>query len=209
VINKVDRENARPHKVLDMVFDLFVALKANDEQLDFPIIYASAKNGFAMREIHENSEDMTPLFEAIVKFIPPPPIATEAYFQMLVSNLHYSDYLGRIALGRIVSGRVAVGDDIVCIHRDGRREHGTSLRFSPTQAWQQVETQHASAGDIVGLCGFEEVLYRRDVDRSRGASAPAICRYRSAYDSDAILVNDSPFAGAKENLSPLVMCASD
>ena len=70
VINKVDRENARPHKVLDMVFDLFVELKANDEQLDFPIVYASAKNGFAMREMHENSEDMTPLFEAIVKFIP-------------------------------------------------------------------------------------------------------------------------------------------
>ncbi len=70
VINKVDRENARPHKVLDMVFDLFVELKANDEQLDFPIVYASAKNGFAMREIHENSEDMTPLFEAIIKFIP-------------------------------------------------------------------------------------------------------------------------------------------
>ncbi len=87
-----------------------------------------------MREIHENSEDMTPLFEAIVKFIPPPTIATEPYFQMLVSNLHYSDYLGRIALGRIVSGRVAVGDSIVCIHRDGRRSAPTSPRSSPTPA---------------------------------------------------------------------------
>ncbi len=109
VINKVDRENARPHKVLDMVFDLFVELKANDEQLDFPIIYASAKDGFAMRELHENSEDMTPLFEAIVKHVPAPTVSTEPYFQMLVSNLDYSDYLGRIALGRIVSGRVGWG----------------------------------------------------------------------------------------------------
>ena len=160
VINKVDRENARPHKVLDMVFDLFVELKANDEQLDFPIVYASAKNGFAMREIHENSEDMTPLFEAIVKLIPPPTIATEPYFQMLVSNLHYSDYLGRIALGRIVSGRVAVGDSVVCIHRDGRRERGNVTALFTYAGLQQVETQHASAGDIVGLTGFEEVYHR-------------------------------------------------
>jgi GTP-binding protein len=195
VINKVDRENARPHKVLDMVFDLFVELKANDEQLDFPIIYASAKNGFAMREIHENSEDMTPLFEAIVKFIPPPTIATEPYFQMLVSNLHYSDYLGRIALGRIVSGRVAVGDSIVCIHRDGRRERATVTALFTYAGLLQVETQHASAGDIVGLTGFEEVFIGETLtDREERVPLqfvdidPPTIRMR-------ILVNDSPFAG--------------
>src|SRR6266536_494552 len=116
VINKIDRENARPHKVLDMVFDLFVELKASDEQLDFPVVYASAKNGFALRELHENNEDMTPLFEAIVKHVPPPTISADPFFQMLVSNLDYSDYLGRVALGRIVSGRVKVGDSIVCIN---------------------------------------------------------------------------------------------
>src|SRR4026209_1183773 len=110
VINKIDRENARPNKVLDLVFDLFVELKATDEQLDFPIIYASAKDGFATRELNEKTKDMTPLFEAIVQHVPPPKISTEPFFQMLVSNLDYSDYLGRIALGRIVSGRVAVGD---------------------------------------------------------------------------------------------------
>ena len=195
VINKVDRENARPHKVLDMVFDLFVELKANDEQLDFPIIYASAKNGFAMREVHENSEDMTPLFEAIVKFIPPPTIATEPYFQMLVSNLHYSDYLGRIALGRIVSGRVAVGDSVVCIHRDGRREPGNVTALYAYAGLEQVETQHASAGDIVGLTGFEEVYIGETLtDREERTPLqfvdidPPTIRMR-------ILVNDSPFAG--------------
>src|SRR5437660_9279014 len=94
VINKIDRENALPHKVLDSVFDLFVELKATDDQLDFPIIYASAKNGFAMREMHEDNKDMTPLFEAIVQHVPPPKISAEPFFQMLVSNLDYSDYLG-------------------------------------------------------------------------------------------------------------------
>ncbi len=195
VINKVDRENARPHKVLDMVFDLFVELKANDEQLDFPIIYASAKNGFAMREVHENSEDMTPLFEAIVQYIPPPTIAAEPYFQMLVSNLHYSDYLGRIALGRIVSGRVAVGDSIVSIHRDGRRERGNVTALYTYAGLQQVETQHASAGDIVGLTGFEEVYIGETLtDREERVPLqfvdidPPTIRMR-------ILVNDSPFAG--------------
>jgi GTP-binding protein len=195
VINKVDRENARPHKILDMVFDLFVELKANDEQLDFPIVYASAKNGFAMREIHENSEDMTPLFEAIVKFIPPPTIAAEPYFQMLVSNLHYSDYLGRIALGRIVSGRVAVGDSIVCIHRDGRREQGNVTALYTYAGLEQVETKHASAGDIVGLTGFEEVFIGETLtDREERTPLqfvdidPPTIRMR-------ILVNDSPFAG--------------
>ncbi|HEY2801560.1 MAG TPA: translational GTPase TypA [Chthoniobacterales bacterium] len=195
VINKVDRENARPHKVLDMVFDLFVELKANDEQLDFPIIYASAKNGFAMREVHENSEDMTPLFEAIVRHIPPPTISSEPFFQMLVSNLHYSDYLGRIALGRIVSGRVAVGDSIVSIHRDGRRERANVTALYTYEGLQQVETQHASAGDIVGLTGFEEVYIGETLtDREERTPLqfvdidPPTIRMR-------ILVNDSPFAG--------------
>src|SRR6266446_4215660 len=154
VINKIDRENARPHKVLDEIFDLFVELKATDEHLNFPIIYASAKNGFAVRELHENNEDMTPLFQAIVQHVPPPKISSEPYFQMLVSNLDYSDYLGRIALGRIVSGRVAVGDSIVCIHRDGRHERATVTALFTYSGLEQVEIKHATAGDIIGLAGF-------------------------------------------------------
>ena len=157
VINKIDRENARPHKVLDMVFDLFVELKATDEQLDFPIIYASAKNGFAMRELHDENNDLTPLFEAIVKHVPPPTVSSDPFFQMLVSNLHYSDYLGRIAIGRMVSGRVAVGDSIVCIHRDGGRERANVTALFTYEGLEQVETKHASAGDIIGLTGFEDV----------------------------------------------------
>ena len=195
VINKIDRENARPHKVLDMVFDLFVELKANDEQLDFPIIYASAKDGFALRELHENNEDMTPLFDAIVEHVPPPKIAPEPYLQMLVSNLDYSDYLGRIALGRIVSGRVAVGDSIVCIHRDGRRERANVTALFTFAGMGQLEVKHATAGEIVGLTGFEEVYIGETLtDREERTPLqfvdidPPTIRMR-------ILVNDSPFAG--------------
>src|SRR5207248_10324887 len=132
-------------------------LKASDEQLDFPIIYASAKNGYAMRELHDSSDDMTPLFEAIVRHVPPPKVSTELFFQMLVSNLDYSDYLGRIALGRIVSVRVAVGDSIVCIHRDGCRERAAVTALFTYAGLEQMELKHASAADIVGLTGFEEV----------------------------------------------------
>src|SRR6187401_2129912 len=139
VINKIDREIARPHQVVDMVFDLFVELKATDEQLDFPIIYTSAKDGVAKGELQEKSEDMTPLFHAIVEHVPPPNISSQPFFQMLVSNLHYSDYLGRIALGRIVSGGVAVGDSIVCIHRDGRAERTTVTALFSYAGLEQVE----------------------------------------------------------------------
>jgi len=195
VINKIDRENARPHRVVDMVFDLFVELKATDEQLDFPIIYASAKEGFAVRELHEDNEDMTPLFQAIVQHVPPPKISSEPFFQMLVSNLDYSDYLGRIALGRIVSGRVAVGDSIVCIRRDGRRERATVTALFTYEGLEQVEIKHATAGEIVGLTGFDEVyigetltdLEERTPLRFVDIDPPTIRMH--------ILVNDSPFAG--------------
>src|SRR5256885_35963 len=195
VINKIDRENARPHKVLDLVFDLFVELKATDEQLDFPIIYASAKNGFAMRELHETSEDMTPLFEAIVKHVPPPPTSPEPFFQMLVSNLDYSDYLGRIALGRIVSGRVNVGDSIVGIPRDGGRKRGAVTGTYTFAGMGQVELKHASVGDIIGLTGSEEVYIGEPLpDRKEHPPLqfvdidPPTIRMR-------ILVNDSAVAG--------------
>jgi GTP-binding protein len=195
VINKIDRENARPHRVLDAVFDLFVELKATDEQLDFPIIYASAKDGYAMRELHDSSDGMTPLFEAITQHVPPPKISSEPFFQMLVSNLDYSDYLGRIALGRIVSGRVAAGDSIVCIHRDGQRERAAVTALFTYAGLEQVEIKHATAGDIVGLTGFEEV-YIGETLTDREERTPL-----QFVDIDPptirmnILVNDSPFAG--------------
>jgi GTP-binding protein len=195
VINKIDRENARPHQVVDMVFDLFVELKATDEQLDFPIIYTSAKNGVAMVGLHEKNEDMAPLFQAIVQHVPPPKVSSQPFFQMLVSNLDYSDYVGRIALGRIVSGRVAVGDSIVCIHRDGRAERTTVTTLFSYAGLEQVEIKEAAAGDIVGLTGCENA-YIGETLTDREDRVPL-----QFVDIDPptirmqILVNDSPFAG--------------
>jgi GTP-binding protein len=205
VINKIDRENARPHEVLDMIFDLFVELKATDEQLDFPIIYASAKDGFAVREVsaaadpprgeQDKSQDMTPLFEAIVQHVPAPQISSEPFFQMLVSNLDYSDYLGRIALGRIVSGRVTVGDSIVCLHRDGKPERATVTSLFTYRGLEQVEVKEATAGDIVGIAGFEEIFIGETLTDSEERTPLQFVDIDPPTIRMRILVNDSPFAG--------------
>src|SRR3979411_3147176 len=195
VINKIDRENARPHKVLDMVFDLFVELNATDAQLDFPVIYASARDGYAMKEIHEPNTSMEPLFEAIIKHIPPPPITSEGYFQMLVSNLDYSDYLGRLAFGRITSGRVKVGHSILCIHKDGRRERNTVTALFGHEGLARVEIKNASAGDIVGLAGFEEISIGGTLTDAEDRKALDFVDIDPPTIQMNFLVNDSPLAG--------------
>src|SRR5215467_12069493 len=195
VINKIDREHARPHEVLDLVFDLFVELKATNDQLDFPIVYASAKEGFAKRNLTDKSADMTPLFETIVESVPPPQISSEPFFQMLVSNLDYSDYLGRIALGRIVSGQVAVGDSIVCIHRDGRPERATVTALFTYSGLEQVEIRQAIAGDIIGLAGFEEVYIGETLTDCEERVPLQFVDIDPPTIRMHILVNDSPFAG--------------
>ncbi len=195
VINKIDRENARPHKVLDMVFDLFIELNANDEQLDFPVIYASAKEGYAVREIHETHHDLEPLFEAIIKHIPPPPKVPETYFQLLVSNLDYSDYLGRLAFGRIVSGRVRVGDSVVLIHKDGRRERTAVTALFGHEGLERVELKCAGAGDIIGLAGFEEVSIGETITDLEERPALEFVDIDPPTIQMNFVVNDSPLAG--------------
>src|ERR1017187_3843074 len=164
VINKIDRENARPHKVLDMVFELFLELHATDEQLDFPAIYASAKLGFAVKEWKGHLDDetrnagMAALYEAILEKIPPPAANLDKHFEMLVSNLDYSDYLGRIAYGKITGGKVAVGDKIVCIHKDGSKEKAAVTKLLSHAGLAKIEINDASAGSIIGLAGFEDIF---------------------------------------------------
>jgi GTP-binding protein len=195
VINKIDRENARPHKVLDMVFDLFVELNATDEQLDFPVIYASAKEGYAVREIHETNDNMEPLFQAIIKHIPPPPSSEQPYFQFLVSNLDYSDYLGRLAFGRIVSGRVSVGDSVVLIHLDGRRERTNVTALFGHEGLERTEIKHAGAGDIIGLAGFEEVAIGETITDNEDRTALEFVHIDPPTIQMNFVVNDSPLAG--------------
>ncbi len=195
VINKIDRENATPHTALDLVFDLFVELKATNEQLDFPVIYASAKDGVAKRNLSDKSEDMTPLFETIVQAVPPPKTSSEPFFQMLVSNLDYSDYLGRIALGRIVSGHVSVGDSIVCLHRDQSPERATVTAIFTYSGLEQIQIKEAFAGDIVGVTGFEEIYIGETLTDSEERAPLEFVDIDPPTIRMRILVNDSPFAG--------------
>jgi GTP-binding protein len=200
VINKIDRENARPHKVLDMVFELFLELNANDEQLDFPVIYASARDGYAMREVGQPAENLEPLFEAIVKHIPPPPKSDVSYFQMIASNLDYSDYLGRIAYGRVVSGRVSVGDTVVCIHKDGTRERSNVTALFGHQGLAKIEVKHASEGDIVGLCGFEDVFIGETITDTEERPPLPFVDIDPPTITMKICINDSPLAGREGKL---------
>jgi len=200
VINKVDRENARPHKVLDMVFELFMELHATDLQLDFPVIYASARDGYAMRELDHPCENMQPLFEAIVKHIPAPPKSNVSYFQMIASNLDYSDYLGRIAYGRIVSGRVSVGDSVVCIHKDGVRERANVTALFGHEGLQKVEIKHASQGDIVGLTGFEDVFIGETITDTEERLPLPFVDIDPPTITMQICINDGPLAGREGKL---------
>ncbi len=200
VINKIDRENARPHKVLDMVFDLFLELNANDEQLDFPVIYASARDGYAMREIDQPNETMEPLYEAIVEKIPSPPPSNVHYFQFLVSNLDYSDYLGRIAYGRIVSGRVSVGDACVRIAKDGTRERANITAIFGHQGLAKIEIKHASAGDIVGICGFEDAFIGETITDTEERLPLPFMDIDPPTITMTICINDGPMAGREGKL---------
>jgi GTP-binding protein len=200
VINKIDRENARPHKVLDFIFDLFVELNATDLQLDFPVIYASARDGYAMRELTDKSQTMEPLYEAIIQHIPPPPKSDVTYFQFLVSNLDYSDYLGRIAYGRIVSGRVKVGDSVVRITKDDRRERANITAIFTHVGLAKVETQHASEGDIVGLCGFEDAFIGETITDTEERLSLPFMDIDPPTITMKICINDGPLAGREGKL---------
>jgi GTP-binding protein len=200
VINKIDRENARAHKVLDMVFELFLELGANDQQLDFPTIYASAKQGYAKRELTDESSDMTPLYEAVVKHIPSPKETGIAHLQFLVSNLDYSDYLGRIAYGRIVSGRVNVGDSVVCIHVDGRRERAPITAIFGHEGLAKVERKHAHAGDIVGICGFEDIFIGETITDTEERMPLPFNEIDPPTITMGICINDGPLVGREGKL---------
>jgi len=194
VINKIDRENANPNKVLDLVFELFLSLNATDEQLDFPVVYASAKMGYAKIQLEHASGTMEPLFDSIVKFIPPPR-AQAGEFKMLVSNLDYSDYLGRIAFGKIVGGKVKVADPITCIHGDGRRVAGKATALFHFEGLTRVQVQEAHAGDIIGVTGFEDVFIGETItDKPERTPLPYVPVDPPTIQME-FAVNDGPLAG--------------
>jgi GTP-binding protein len=195
VINKIDRDNSNPKKVLDQVFELFMSLNATDEQLDFPFVYCSAKAGYAKLELDHVTGTMEPLFDAIVKYIPPPRAKAGEGFQVLVANLDYSDYLGRIAFGKIVEGKVKVGQPAVCLHGHGRVTQGKITMIYHFEGLKRIEIDEAHAGDIVGLTGFDDVFIGETIaDKVERGALPYIPIDPPTIQME-FAVNDGPLAG--------------
>ena len=155
VVNKVDRMDARPDEVVDLTFDLMADLGASDEQLDFPILYAVAREGRAFRSLDEPRDDMRELFETVLEEIPAPEVDLIAPFQMLVTNLDYSEYLGRIVVGRVRRGEVRRGESVNLIHKDGTMTKTRVVQPFTHLGLERIETEEVGAGDIVALSGIE------------------------------------------------------
>src|SRR6188472_184426 len=158
VINKIDRPDARPQEVLNEIYDLFIDLDATEEQLDFPVLYTSARAGTSSTDIAAQGPDLRPLFDAIVDSVPPPRGDGDAPLQMLVANLDSSDYLGRIAIGRIFNGRVKVGDPIAVCKLDGTIAHTQVTKLYTFEGLKRIDVDNAGAGDIVCLAGIENIM---------------------------------------------------
>ncbi len=195
VINKIDRKDARPHEVLDMVFELFLSLGASDDQLDFPTVYAIAKQGIARRELDDPSTTLEPLFDAIVRTVPPPPGDIGAPFQMLVTTIDYNDYLGRLGIGRIHRGTIRLGSPMKVIHREGTIEDARVTKIYTFDGLKRIEVEHAAAGDIVALAGMEDVDIGETIADASDPTALPFVAIEEPTLSMNFLVNTSPFAG--------------
>ena len=157
VVNKIDRKDARPDEVLNEVYDLFIDLGASEEQIEFPVLYAIGRDGVAMRSLDETPKDLSPLFETIVEYIPGPVHDPSKPFQMLVADLDYSDYLGRLAVGRIIHGAVQAKEALVCIGESGEAVPLRATRLQVYDGLKLAEVDEAGPGDIVVLAGIEDV----------------------------------------------------
>ena len=195
VINKIDRKDARPHEVLDLVFDLFLSLGATDDQLDFPTIYCIAKQGIAKRELDQESINLQPLFEAIVDKVPKPPGDVTAPFQMLVTTIDYNDYLGRLGIGRIHRGTIRLGAPMKVIHRDGTVEDAKVTKIYTFDGLKRIETNEEHAGDIIALAGMEDVdIGETFADATDPTPLPFVAIEEPTLSMNFV-VNNSPFAG--------------
>ena len=195
VINKVDRDGARPDWVLNQTFDLFDRLGATDQQLDFPVVYASALRGYAGLDPGVRDGDMRPLFETIVRHVSPPQVDPDGPFQMRISSLDYSSYVGVIGIGRIQRGTVRRNQPVTVIDRDGNERNGRVLQVLGFHGLERVEVEQAEAGDIVALTGIEDLGISDTVcDRDAPEALPALTVDEPTI-SMTFRVNDSPFAG--------------
>lgn len=195
VVNKIDRQGARPDWVIDQVFDLFDNLGATDEQLDFPIIYASGLNGIAGLDPEDMASDMTPLFEAIVEHVPHPQVDVEGPFQMQISSLDYNSYVGVIGVGRITRGSINANSPVKVVDTEGKTRSGRILTIMGHHGLDRVEVKSASAGDIVCITGLDPLNISDTVCHPDTVEALPPLSVDEPTVSMFFHVNTSPFAG--------------
>ena len=195
VINKIDRPDARPHWVLDQVFDLFDRLGGTDEQLDFPVIYASAIEGIAGLEPENMTEDMKPLMEMILNKVPSPQVNADGPLQLQISALDSNSYVGVIGIGRIKQGSVKPNDQVVVVNRDGETRKGKVLQVMGYEGLDRVEVSHADAGSIVCITGIDRLNISDTICDPASVKALPALSVDEPTVSMTFQVNDSPFAG--------------
>ncbi len=197
VINKIDRKDARVQEVLNEVYDLFIDLDATEEQLDFPVLYTIAREGICRLEPEGPDHQLKPLFEQIVTSIPAPRYDPEAPLQMLILNLAYSDYVGRLAIGRIINGSIKNRQDVMLIRRDGTQVKSRVTNLYTYEGLERIEVQEIGPGDIVALAGFDEVHIGETVTDPENPRALPPVSVDEPTVSMMFSVNNSPFAGTE------------
>jgi GTP-binding protein len=195
VINKIDRSDARPQEVVNEVYDLFIDLDASEDQLEFPILYCIAKNGIARESLDGNSENLQPLFEAILKTIPPPAGESSGTLQLLVANLDYSEYHGRLALGRIFSGTLHRGDEVAIAKLDGSVHTTRITKLYGFEGLERIDLETAEVGDIVAIAGVEGITIGETVTSAEFPAPLPHIPIDEPTISMVFTVNTSPFSG--------------
>lgn len=195
VINKIDRPGARPDWVMDQVFDLFDNLGANDTQLDFPVVYTSALNGYAKLDLQDEADDMSALLQTIVERVSPPDVDAEGPFQMQISSLDYSSYVGTIGIGRVTRGQVKAKSAVKIIDKDGNVRSGRLLQLLGFKGLERVEMEEARAGDIIAITGINELNISDTICDPNVVEALPPLTVDEPTISMTFQVNDSPFAG--------------
>ena len=198
-INKVDKKDERANEVVDLSFDLFNQLGATDHQLDFPIIYGIAKEGIAMKDLHDDSKDLTPLFDLLLKHVTPYPDNSDEPLQLQVSSLAYDDYLGRLGIGRVTRGKILNGSIIKISKRDGSIVDGKITKLYVNEGLDKVEKAIAYAGDIVTFSGISHISIGETVCDPKFVEPMEMIEIEKPTLSMNFLVNDSPFVGRSGN----------
>ena len=194
IINKIDRPGAEPLKVVDKVLELFIELDANDEQLDFPVIYASAKNGIAKMHLEDESDNINCIFDTIISNIEPPKCEIEGPMQMLVSNIDYDDYLGRIAVGRVERGTITANTGVAICKKD-KTENGKIAKLFTYEGLKRVETESVTAGDIICLSGIPDINIGDTICDINNPEKIPFVDIDEPTVSMTFSVNNGPFAG--------------